>query len=104
MSTTKTAAAEAKNEDRIDSETLLSMLRQGLGKYLYVNLISKRCKQIITGSPKLSNPGKDCCLLADVAAAEVVEGKLSVRPILGNKLVNALDAPERMTRVVPDGK
>lgn len=80
-----------KKDEVIDSEQLTEMLDGGGAKYLFVNVVSKRCKQIAAGSPRMAVMSDPCHALGDVVAKEIREKKLSIKALPGNKLVNLLD-------------
>lgn len=80
------------NKDEvIDSKQLTEQLDNGTAKYLYVNVVSKRCKQLASGSPKMVQMEDPCHSLGDVVEQEIVKDTLTVRPLPGNKLTDILD-------------
>lgn len=81
-----------KKDEVLESAQLTEQLANGSGKYLYVNVVSKRCKQLASGSMRLTTMGDPCHALGDVVAKELNEDKLAIRPLPGNKLVNVLES------------
>jgi DNA-directed RNA polymerase subunit K/omega len=80
------------NKDEvIESKRLLAQLEHGSAKYLYVNVVSKRCKQLASGSPKMVHMEDPCHSLGDVVAKEIKTDTLTVRPLPGNHLIDLLD-------------
>jgi len=78
---------EQNTTDTMESSELKGYRSNGLAKYLVVNVVSKRCKQIVAGERRLVAMDNPCHSLADVVVKEMENDKLTIRSISGNELV-----------------
>ncbi|MCX7624756.1 MAG: DNA-directed RNA polymerase subunit omega [Candidatus Sumerlaeaceae bacterium] len=62
------------------SADLAELLRKDLMPYLMITVIGKRARQLADGEKALAIPANGSRKAADVAAAEIYEGKLMIRP------------------------
>jgi DNA-directed RNA polymerase subunit K/omega len=59
---------------------LAQLLREDRMTYLMINVITKRAKQLTMGERPLAIPANGSMKRADIATAEVYEGKLEIHP------------------------
>jgi DNA-directed RNA polymerase subunit K/omega len=68
------------SHDWIYEADLAKLLREDRMPYLLIAVIAKRARQLANGERALATPANNSRRAADIAAAEVYEGKLAVRP------------------------
>lgn len=68
------------NPEWFFSAELAELLRKDLMPYLMIAVIAKRARQLAEGEKALATPANASRKAADIAAAEIYEGKLKIRP------------------------
>ncbi len=71
------------NNEKLDwffETDIAQLLRSDTMPYLMINVIAKRAKQLASMAKPLAFPANGSRRVADIAAAEIYEGKLKIRP------------------------
>jgi len=95
--TDETTTTEEQKKDILSGEEIRDLFKHGRSRYLLVNLVSRRCKQLIHGAPPLV-PREGLSTPLDVVVAEMESAKLALREEDGTSLIDAIRIREDKVR------